>query len=138
MGVYETEQLLIAEGKAERGHAAQDYFAEMDSKLTGAEAKLVHRPDYSKTLFAPENDDIYQEFCAYVDQTPPRSYAAIENPLMIEGFTAADLYQAMEDKNERGTHLDAGNVYHLMVRLRKEPVVVKSVLTFERPRFDCR
>lgn len=136
MGSYDYEQQLIAEGKAERGYTVERYFEEVDAKLTGAEADLVHHPNYSRTLLAPENDDIYREFCAYVDQTEPRSYNAIENPLCIEGFTAQQMYEAMEAKNERGVALDAANVYNMLVKLRNEPQVIKSVLVFERPRFD--
>lgn len=67
MGSYEREQAEIAAGTATRGETARRYFAELDAELSEEESFLSHRPNYDKTLFAPENDDIYREFCAYVD-----------------------------------------------------------------------
>ena len=72
MGSYEREMALVEAGKAQRGKTALDYFAELDAKLDEEASHLSHRPDYGKTLFAPEHDDIYREFCAYVDLPEPR------------------------------------------------------------------
>ena len=62
MGSYEREMALAEAGKAQRGKTALDYFAELDAKLDEEASHLSHRPDYGKTLFAPEHDDIYREF----------------------------------------------------------------------------
>ena len=77
MGSYADEMKLVEAGMAERGKTARDYFAELDAELSEEESLLKHRPDYRKTLFAPENDDIYQEFCRFVDQPAPRFFALL-------------------------------------------------------------
>ena len=58
MGSYEREQQMIADKTASRGETVRRYFAELDAQLNEETSHLSHRPDYSKTLFAPENDDI--------------------------------------------------------------------------------
>lgn len=130
MGSYEREQQLIAEGVAERGQAAREYFAELDSRLSEEASRLTHRPDYSKTLFAPENDDIYREFCAYVDLPEPRFFDAIDNPITVDGHTAADVYYAMKSKNDRIVQIDGAAVYNTMVNLRDKPEIYRKVLAF--------
>lgn len=130
MGSYEREQQMIAEGTAERGQAARDYFAELDSKLSEEASHLSHRPDYRKTLFAPEHDDIYREFCAYVDLPEPRFFDAIENPITVDGHTAADVYFAMKSHNDRIVAIDGAAVYNMLVKLRTQPEITKRVLDF--------
>lgn len=130
MGSYEREQQMIAEGIAERGYTAKKYFEELDSELTDETSSLSHRPDYSKTLFAPENDDIYREFCAYVDLPKPRFFDAIEDPIRVEGFSAADVYFAMKSKNPRIVEIDGAAVYNMLVKLRTQPEISKKVLDF--------
>lgn len=130
MGSYEREQQLIAAGTAERGYTAKKYFEELDAKLTDETSSLSHRPDYSKTLFAPENDDIYREFCAYVDLPEPRFFDAIEDPIRVEGFSAADVYFAMKSKNPRIVEIDGAAVYNMLVKLRTQPEIAKRVLDF--------
>ena len=130
MGSYEREMALIAEGKAERGQTALDYFAELDAGFSEEESLLKHRPDYSKTLFAPENDDIYQEFCRFVDQPEPRTFDTVENPLVIEGMTSADVYFAMKAHNDRIVMIDGAAVYATMANLRKQPELYRKVLDF--------
>ena len=120
MGSYEREQRMIAEGTAQRGQAALEYFAALDAELT----------DYRKTLFAPENDDIYREFCAYLDLPEPRYFDAVENPISIEGHTAADVYYAMKSKNDRIVAIDGAAVYNMLVKLRTQPEIAKRVLDF--------
>lgn len=130
MGSYEREQQLIAAGTAQRGQTALDYFAELDAQLDDETSHLSHRPDYSKTLFAPENDDIYREFCAYVDLPEPRYFDAIENPLSVEGYTAAQVYFAMKAGNDRIVAIDGAAVYNMLVKLRTQPDIAKRVLEF--------
>ncbi|MGI6216376.1 MAG: hypothetical protein ACOYIK_02070 [Coriobacteriales bacterium] len=130
MGSYEREQQLIAEGKAERGYTAQEYFKELDANLNEETSSLSHRPNYSRTLFAPENDDIYREFCAFVDLPNPRHFDDIENPIRIEGFSAADAYYAMISKNDRIVDIDGAAVYNTLCNLRKNPELYKKVLGF--------
>lgn len=130
MGSYEREQQLIAQGSAQRGQAALDYFKELDARISEEASCLTHRPDYSKTLFAPENDDIYREFCAYVDQPEPRYFDTIENPIHIDGHTAADVYYAMKSKNDRIVSIDGAAVYNMLVNLRRKPEVYGKVLEF--------
>lgn len=130
MGSYEREQQMIAAGTAERGQTARDYFAELDAELNDETSSLSHRPDYTKTLFAPENDDIYREFCAYVDLPKPRFFDAIEDPISIEGYTAADVYFAMKSKNPRIVEIDGAAVYNMLVKLRDQPEIAKRVLDF--------
>ena len=131
MGCYEREQAAIAAGTGQRGDAARAYFAELDKTISEEASCLTHRPDYTKTLFAPENDDIYQEFCRYVDQPEPRYFDAIENPMSIEGWTAAEIYRTMIASNPRIVALDAGAIYGTMVTLRTNPVLGKKVLDFK-------
>ncbi len=130
MGSYEREQQLIAAGSAQRGYTAQQYFAELDAHYDEELSSLTHRPDYSKTLFAPEHDDIYREFCAYVDLPKPRYFDLIENPLRVEGFSAADVYFAMKSKNPRIVEIDGAAVYNMLVKLRTQPEIAKRVLDF--------
>lgn len=130
MGSYETEMALIAEGKAERGKTAHDYFAEIDAQLSEEESLLKHRPDYSKTLFAPENDDIYREFCRFYDQPEPRFFDTVEDPMRIEGLTAADVYFMMKSRNDRIVSIDGAAVYNMLVNLRDQPELYKKVLDF--------
>lgn len=130
MGTYEREQQMIASGTAERGEAAREYSAELDAQLTEETSSLAHRPDYTHTLFAPEHDDIYREFCAYLDLPEPRHFDAIENPLSVEGFTAADVYFAMKSKNDRIVAIDGAAVYNMLVKLRTQPEIAKRVLDF--------
>lgn len=130
MGSYEREQQMIAAGTAERGYTAKKYFEELDAELTEETSSLSHRPDYSKTLFAPENDDIYREFCAYVDLPKPRFFDAIPDPIRVEGFSAADVYFAMKSKNPRIVEIDGAAVYNMLVKLRTQPEISKKVLDF--------
>lgn len=130
MGIYEQEQRLLAKGATQRGWAARAYFSELDAQLTEETSCLAHRPDYSKTLFAPENDDIYREFCAYLDLEEPRFFDALENPLTVEGYTAADVYFAMKTGNGRIVSLDGAAVYNMLVRLRTQPELAKRILNF--------
>lgn len=137
MGSYEVEQELIAAGRAERGHTARRYFEELDAGLTDETSSLSHRPDYSKTLFAPEHDDIYREFCAYVDQEPPRYFDAIEDPISVGGHTAADVYFAMKAHNDRIVAIDGAAVYNTMVKLRTQPELTEKVLAFRPTCYQC-
>ena len=130
MGSYENEMRLVEAGKAERGKTARDYFAELDAAYSEEEAFLKHRPDYSKTLFAPENDDIYQEFCRYVDQPAPRFFDKVEDPISIGGHTAADVYFAMKAHNDRIVSIDGAAVYAMLVNLRNNPELYQKVLDF--------
>ena len=130
MGSYEEEMKLVAAGQAERGKTALDYFAEIDAELSEEESLLKHRPDYSKTLFAPENDDVYREFCRYIDQPKPRFFDAVENPMRVEGLTAADVYFAMKAHNDRIVMIDAAAVYTMLINLRNQPELYKKVLDF--------
>lgn len=131
MGTYEREQQMIAAGRAERGQAALDYFAELDAELNDETSRFAHRPDYTKTLFAPEHDDIYREFCAWLDQPKPRYFDKVENPLVIEGFTAADVYRTMIERNFRVVSIDGAAVYNMMVKLRVQPDIALRVLGFK-------
>ena len=130
MGSYEEEMKLVAAGQAERGKTARDYFAELDAGYSEEEAFLKRRPDYSKTLFAPENDDIYQEFCRYYDQEPPRFFDTVEDPISVEGHTAADVYFAMKAHNDRIVSIDGAAVYAMLVNLRDNPELYQKVLDF--------
>jgi len=130
MGSYEDEMALVAEGKAERGKTVRDYFAELDAGYSEEESLLKHRPNYTKTLFAPENDDIYREFCRYYDQPKPRFFDTLEDPLVVEGMTAADVYFAMKAHNDRIVSIDAAAVYNTMINLRNQPELYKKVLDF--------
>lgn len=86
MGSYEREMALVEAGKAQRGKTALDYFAELDAKLDEEASHLSHRPDYGKTLFAPEHDDIYREFCAYVDLPNRASSTRSKTPWRSRGI----------------------------------------------------
>ena len=131
MGCYEREQEAIAAGAGKRGDAARAYFAELDATISEEASCLTHRPDYTDTLFAPEHDDIYREFCRFVDQPEPRYFDTVENPLAIEGWTAAEIYRTMIASNPRIVALDAGAIYGTMVRLRTQPDIAKKVLAFK-------
>ena len=130
MGSYDNEMKLVEAGLAERGKTARDYFAELDAAYSEEESFLKHRPDYTKTLFAPENDDIYREFCRYYDQGEPRFFDTVEDPLQIEGFTAADVDFAMKAHNDRIVSIDGAAVYNMLVNLRDNPALYKKVLDF--------
>lgn len=130
MGSYEREQQMIADGTAERGHTAREYFAELDAELSDEASSLTHRPDYTRSLFAPENDDLYREFCAYVDLPKPRFFDAIDDPIQVEGHTAAEVYFAMKSKNDRIVAIDGAAVYNTMANLRKNPELYSKVLDF--------
>ena len=131
MGSYEKEMELVSQGKAQRGYTAQRYFAEIDKDLPEEATALTHRPDYSRTLFAPENDDIYREFCAYVDLPEPRLFSSVENPLEVEGFTADDVHRTMVGNNDKIVRMDGAAVYNMLVRLRTSPAIAKKVLQFK-------
>ena len=130
MGSYENEMALIAQRKAERGKTARDYFAEIDAELSEEESFLKHRPDYTKTLFAPENDDVYREFCRYVDMPRPRFFDKVEDPMSVDGQTAADVYFAMKAHNDRIVSIDAAAVYTMLINLRNQPELYRKVLAF--------
>jgi len=130
VGSYEREQQMIAAGTAQRGQAAREYFAHLDANLPEEASNFSHRPDYSKTLFAPENDDIYREFCAYLDLPEPRFFDAVEQPLIIGGHTAADVYFAMKSRNYRLVSIDGAAVYNMLVKLRTQPDIAERVLQF--------
>ncbi len=130
MGCYEREQAAIANGTGKRGDAARAYFAELDAQTSEEASCLTHRPDYTKTLFAPEHDDIYQEFCRFIDQSAPRYFDTVENPICIEGWTAPEIYRTMIASNPRIVALDGGAIYSMLVRLRTEPEIAKKVLAF--------
>ena len=130
MGSYENEMELVAQGKAERGKTARDYFAEIDAELSEEESFLKHRPDYTKTLFAPENDDVYREFCRYVDMPRPRFFDKVEDPMSVDGQTAADVYYAMKAHNDRIVSIDAAAVYTMLINLRNQPELYRKVLAF--------
>ncbi len=130
MGIYQQEQRLIAEGKAERGWAAEQYFEEMDAVISEEASHLTHRPNYSRTLYAPEHDDIYREFCRYVDMEEPRYFDKIENPIEVDGHTAADIYFEMKSHNDRIVAIDGAAVYNMLVKLRTQPEITRKVLDF--------
>ena len=130
MGSYEDEMKLVEAGKAERGKTARDYFAELDAGFSEEESFLKHRPDYSKTLFAPENDDVYREFCRYYDQPAPRFFDKVEDPMSVDGQTAADVYFAMKAHNDRIVSIDGAAVYAMLVKLRDNPALYQKVLDF--------
>ena len=127
MGVYEEEQRRIAEGTAQRGQAALDYFAELDARLVDEngipveESLLAHRPDYSKTLFALENDDIYQEFCRFLDQPEPRYFDTLDNQIEIEGYTAKAYYKC------DGAWVVTNSSYTEGARQQAEPCAVRLI-----------
>lgn len=130
MGAYDREQRMIANGEAQRGQAAREYFAELDAELNEEASHLSHRPDYSRTLFAPENDDIYREFCAYLDLPKPRVFDAIDDPIRVEGFSAAEIYFEMISHNDRIVSIDGAAVYNMLCKLRTQPEITKRVLGF--------
>lgn len=137
MGIYEKEQELISAGKAERGWAAQQYFNELDAQISEEASALTHRPNYARTLFAPEHDDIYQEFCRYVDMDEPRYFDAIENPIAVDGHTAADVYFEMKAHNDRIVAIDGAAVYNMLVKLRTQPEITQRVLNFRPTCYQC-
>ncbi|MGI6033445.1 MAG: hypothetical protein ACOX69_08520 [Coriobacteriales bacterium] len=100
-------------------------------------SRLKHRPDYTKTLFAPENDDIYREFCEFVDLPEPRRFDAIKDSISIEGYTADDVCKAMLLGNKRLVFVDAGAVYGMLARLRTSPEIAKKVLDFKPTCYQC-
>ncbi|MDO4183169.1 MAG: hypothetical protein Q4E12_06165 [Coriobacteriia bacterium] len=133
MGMYEWEQQQIAAGTEQRGAAARKYFSELDEMIAaqGGEASAyTHRPNYTKTLFAPEHDDIYREFCRFLDLPKPRYFKDLENPMSVDGWTAAEIYEAMLRPNPRLLDIDAAAVYNTMVKLRTQPEITRKVLEF--------
>lgn len=130
MGAYEREQQMIAAGTAQRGQAAREYFAALDAEICEEASALSHRPDYSKTLFTQENDDIYREFCSYIDLPEPRFFDAVEKPISVNGYTAADVYLAMKSHNDRIISIDGAAVYNMLVKLRTQPEITERVLDF--------
>lgn len=130
MGSYEREQQMIEQGTAQRGQTALDYFAELDANLSEEASRFSHRPDYTNTLFAPEHDDIYREFCEYIDQEEPRFFDKIKDPICIEGYTAADIYHDMIANNFRVVAVDGAAVYNMLVKLRTQPEIAKKALVF--------
>ena len=130
MGSYAREQALIRAGEATRGHAAREYFARIDATLTDKTSRFSHRPDYSKTHFAEEHDDIYREFCSFLDLPEPRHFDAIVDPIAVRGHTAADVYFALRSKNDRIIMLDGAAVYNMLVKLRIQPEITERVLDF--------
>ena len=130
MGCYEEEMKLVHAGLAERGKAARDYFAEIDASLSEEASLLKHRPNYTSTLFAEENDDVYQEFCRFLDMPEPRFFEDVEDPMTVEGVTAADVYYAMKSHNDRVVMIDGAAVYTMLINLRKQPELYKKVLDF--------
>ena len=130
MGSYEHEMELVERGLAERGETAREYFAELDASFSEEESLLKHRPDYTRTLYAPENDDIYREFCRFCDLPEPRRFDEVENPMSVEGYTAADVYFAMKSRNDRIVSIDGAAVYNMLVNLRDKPDLYKKVLGF--------
>lgn len=135
MGSYEAEMALVAAGKETRGKTCRDYFAAFDA--AASDEMLLHRPNYAKTLWAPENDDIYQEFCRWYDQPEPRFYDTVESPISIEGFTAADIYYTMIRNNQRQARLDAAAVYAMLVKLRHQPEIALKVLNHHPTCYQC-
>ena len=132
MGSYEREQQMIADKTASRGETARRYFAELDARLNEETSHLSHRPDYSKTLFAPENDDIYREFCSFVDLPEPRHFDDIEDPISVDGRTAADVYFAMKSKNDRIVAIDETEVsYSTDIKSALKGHKVGDVLTIK-------
>ncbi len=131
MGYYDRECELIEKGEADRGWAAQQYFAELDANMPEEASRYTHRPDYSRTLFAPEHDDIYREFCEYMDQDEPRFFDKIADPITIEGYTAADIYHDMIANNFRVVGVDGAAVYNMLVKLRTQPDIALKTLTFK-------
>ena len=128
MGVYDEEMALVAAGEAKRGWAALRFFEELDAETDPI--AVSRRPDYSDTLFAPANDDIYRELCAFIDQDKPRHYDEVADPISVNGYTAADVYYAMKKSNWRLVDVDAGAVYDMLVTLRNEPEIAERILAF--------
>ncbi len=131
MGSYEREMQQVAAGTAERGATALEYFEELDKLLVEEASMKSHRPNYKRTLFNPEHDDVYREFCAFVDQPVPRSFTAVENPISVMGLTAADVYDKMIHSNGRILDIDGAAVYNMLVKLRTQPEVTMKVLGFK-------
>lgn len=131
MGCYEREQQMIAAGTAERGRAVLDYFAELDAEFNDETKFLTHRPNYTKTLFAPEHDDIYRELCAFIDLPKPRFFDAIENPITVNGYTAAIVYYILVENNKRAVSIDGAAVYNMLVKLRTQPEIAEKILARE-------
>lgn len=136
MGVYEEEQRKIAEGTGKRGDAVLAYFEELDANLVDENgfmaetSRQTHRPNYTRTLFSEEHDDIYRELCAYIDQPAPRYFDTIEDPISVDGYTAADVYRIMKGSNSRIVDLDGAAVYNMLIRLRTQPEIARKVLDF--------
>ena len=128
MGCYEHEQELIAKGEAERGYAAMQFAAELDAEAN--QLTVSRRPDYTRTLFAPENDDIYRELCRFIDLPKPRFYDSLDDPLEINGYTAVDVYRTIKQNNWRIVDIDALAVYDMLVSLKTEPEIAERILNF--------
>lgn len=128
MGSYEQEMKLVAQGKAQRGKTAIEYLDARDATLQPD--LRGHRPNYAKTLFAPENDDIYQEFCRFIDMPEPRYLDQMDNPLAINGYTAADVYHSMLAHNEKLFDIDAVATFNMLVTMRDNPQLAERIVRF--------
>ncbi|MGI6221185.1 MAG: hypothetical protein ACOYIP_04875 [Coriobacteriales bacterium] len=128
MGCYEHEQELIERGEAQRGYAAMQFCAEIDAAAN--QLTVTRRPDYTKTLFAPENDEIYRELCRYIDMPAPRFYDKLPDQLEINGYTATDVYRTIKQNNWRIVDVDALAVYDMLVSLKTEPEIAERILNF--------
>ena len=128
MGCYEHEQELIARGEAQRGYAAMQFAAELDAEAN--QLTVSRRPDYTRTLFAPANDDIYRELCRFIDLPKPRFYDSLDDPLEINGYTAVDVYRTIKQNNWRIVDVDALAVYDMLVTIREEPEIAERILNF--------
>ena len=55
----------------------------------------------------------------------------VENPMEVEGYTAADVYRIMKGGNPRIVDIDGAGVYNMLVKLRTQPEIAKKVLDFK-------
>ncbi len=131
-GILQNEAAMVEAGTATRGHTMRMYFEEVDAGLTDETSHLKHRPDYSRSLLAPENDD-YREFFRYVDMEEPRFFDKVEDPISVEGQTAADVYLAMISHNDRNVAIDGAAVYAMLANLRQTPSCTRRCWTSDRP-----
>ncbi len=135
MGCYEDEKALVEAGKETRGKALRDYFAECDVYVP--EGMEAHRPDYTDTLLAESNDDIYRDFCRWFDQPKPRYFDTVPDPVVVDGYTAADIYQQMIANNWRQNSIDAAAVYDMLVMLRDEPELAHKLIGYKPTCYRC-
>lgn len=56
-----------------------------------------------------------------VDLPEPRFFDKVENPMEVEGYTAADVYRIMKGGNPRIVDIDGAGVYNMLVKLRTQP-----------------